>query len=632
MFRSNELIDNTYQILKELGAGGAGVVYLAYHVRLQKYVVVKKIKDGVTEMMPSRKEADILKNLHHPNLPQVYDFVQDEGGIYTVIDFVEGTDLATYMREGYDFSEQQLLFWFYQIAQVLDYLHSQSTPIYHCDIKPENIMITPDGNAILIDFNVSLSSQYLSLLGVTPAYASPEQLIIAQEISTFGASDEFIDGRSDIYSLGATFYHAMTRVRPIPNQVMQPLVEQELGYSESFCRIVDRSMAYDREKRYENALKLLSALERSGASNRKNGLMFATRCLSILLSAALIATGAYFLVTGAKLKKHEAYVSKLTAAFSALSDGDMERTEDLCFEILNGSEYKGFLNENPKERAQLLHALGEVEYQNQRYATAAEQYERAFRTLPRTETELRSKYLRDATVSYAESGDLSKAQLLIDEASDSDLDDVDMLLVQAVLAAKNGNGNQAAEYAQQLLDRTSDEELCARAAMAVASASSNPETELKWLKIAEQYKTNKTLLRALASANVRLSLATYSEAVANDALRQACSYYEELTSDAYPSKTDWINYSVVLRMMRRFDEAIQSMERQLSVYPDDYRILTQLAFATHEKGDISTAKEYCASALQAWKADRSPDREDQYSENIQNLNSLAEMLGVGGVQ
>ena len=632
MFKNNELIDNTYQILKELGAGGAGVVYLAYHVRLQKYVVVKKIKDGVTDLMPTRKEADILKNLHHPNLPQVYDFVQDQGGIYTVIDFVEGTDLATYMREGYDFSEQQLIFWFYQIAQVLDYLHSQSTPIYHCDIKPENIMITPDGNAILIDFNVSLSSQYLALLGITPAYASPEQLTIAQEVSTFGTSDEFIDGRSDIYSLGATFYHAMTKVRPIPHQIMKPLAEQELGYSESFSRIVDRAMAYDREARYDNALKLLNALERSGVTNRRYGIMFATRCLSILLSAALIAAGAYCLITGARLKKQEVYIGKLTETFSALSEGNMDRTEDLCYELLNGSEYRSFLNENPTDRAQLLHSLGEVEYQNQRFAAAAEQYERAYRTLPQANAELRSKFLRDATVSYAESGDLAKAQSLIDEASAVDLDDADMLLVRAVLAAKNGDAATAADYAQQLLDRTSDAELCARAAMAVASAATEPEMELEWLKIAERYKINKTLLRALASANVRLAYKAETPSIYNEALRQACAYYEELTSDTYPTKTDWINYSVVLRMLERFDDAVQSLESQLTVYPDDYRILMQLTFAAYEAGDSVKAKEYCLAAVQAWRADRSPDREDPYSETIQDFNSLAERLGVGGVQ
>ena len=632
MFIENELIDNTYQILKELGVGGAGVVYLAYHVRLQKYVVIKRIKDGMTEALPTRKEADILKNLHHPNLPQVYDFVQDRSGIYTVIDYVEGTELATLIREGYEFTEQQLLFWFYQIAQVLDYLHCQSTPISHCDIKPENIMITSEGNAVLIDFNVSLSSQYLSMIGVSPPYASPEQLTIAQEMSSFGISDEIIDERSDIYSLGATFYHAMTHVRPVPKYVMPPLCEQDLGYSESFCRIVDRAMEYDREKRFPNAYKLLIAIERSGALNRGYKLLFFARCASILLSALLIASGAYCLITGNSRKKQETYTEKLTAAFSALSDGNTEKSEELCYELLNGSDYREFLNENPVERAKLLHSIGEAEYQNQSYKVAAEYYEKALNTLPKNDKEYRSTYLADASIAYAESGDVAKAQRLIDSARDSELDSPEMLLVQTVLAARKGEAVRAADFARELLSKTTDPELCARAAIAAASVATSAEAELQWLQTAQGYQTSKTILRALASANAKLAQEAGSEYVREQALRQAREYYEQLTSDAYPSKTDWINYSIVLRLRREYDEAARMLLRQIDVYPDDYRILMQLAFVYNEKGDLSGARTYCADAIEAWRNDRTSDRERSDSENIQALNSLAQRLGIGGIE
>ena len=90
MIVSQGLIDNKYQIIKEIGSGGTGVVYLAYHHNLKKYVVLKKIKQWTMTQDMFRREADLLKNLHHTYLPQVYDFITVGSDIYTVIDYIEG--------------------------------------------------------------------------------------------------------------------------------------------------------------------------------------------------------------------------------------------------------------------------------------------------------------------------------------------------------------------------------------------------------------------------------------------------------------------------------------------------------------------------------------------------------------
>ena len=131
-----DILDNTYQIMEEIGSGAGGIVYKAFHIRLQKYVVVKKIKDNFLGRIDSRSEVDILKRLHHPYLPQVYDFIQQGSEIYTVMDFINGQDLEKLLEQGWQFSEEQLLIWLNQLAQVLDYLHSQSPCIVHSDIKP----------------------------------------------------------------------------------------------------------------------------------------------------------------------------------------------------------------------------------------------------------------------------------------------------------------------------------------------------------------------------------------------------------------------------------------------------------------------------------------------------------------
>ena len=163
MLTANVILNETYQIIRPIGKGGMGVVYLAYHLRLQKYVVVKRIAQNITGRLSARTEADILKNLHHPNLPQVYDFVQEGSSVYTVIDYIDGEDLGSYIRSGYVFSEQELVRWMRQLAQALEYLHSRTPPVLHMDIKPGNIMIDRQGNAVLIDFNISLN---LSLIHI----------------------------------------------------------------------------------------------------------------------------------------------------------------------------------------------------------------------------------------------------------------------------------------------------------------------------------------------------------------------------------------------------------------------------------------------------------------------------------
>ena len=89
-----------YTIIRHLGKGGIGEIYLAYHENLQKQVIVKKVKDHCVDIMDSRIEVDILKNLHHRYLPQVYDFIQINGGIYTVMDYIPGHDLLYPAGEG----------------------------------------------------------------------------------------------------------------------------------------------------------------------------------------------------------------------------------------------------------------------------------------------------------------------------------------------------------------------------------------------------------------------------------------------------------------------------------------------------------------------------------------------------
>ena len=171
------ILGGTYEIIGEIGSGGGGVVFLARHLRLQTDVVVKKIKDDVLGRVESRKEADILKKLKHPYLPRVYDFIETEDGVYTVMDYIQGENLENAVKKHGKYSQKQVKKWAEQLGEALDYLHSQQPPIIHSDIKPANIMLTEDGNVCLIDFNISLAmgESMESAVGISAGFSPPEQ-------------------------------------------------------------------------------------------------------------------------------------------------------------------------------------------------------------------------------------------------------------------------------------------------------------------------------------------------------------------------------------------------------------------------------------------------------------------------
>lgn len=177
VLQKGTVLAQTYEIVEEIGAGGGGIVYRAKHLRLQTDVVVKKIKDEVRGKVKSRQEADILKNLKHPYLPRVYDFIETDDGVYTVMDFIHGENLGDAVKRHGKYSEKQVRRWAEQLGEALDYLHNQKPAIIHSDIKPANIMLTKDDNVCLIDFNISLAmgGTMESAVGISAGYSPPEQ-------------------------------------------------------------------------------------------------------------------------------------------------------------------------------------------------------------------------------------------------------------------------------------------------------------------------------------------------------------------------------------------------------------------------------------------------------------------------
>jgi basic membrane protein A len=206
-----QILNSRYRIVKLLGQGGFGAVYRAWDVSLERPCALKENLDTSEDAQRQfRREAVILANLSHPNLPHVIDhFTLPGQGQYLVMEFVEGEDLQSMLdKQGGPLEAARILPWIGQICDALSYLHEQNPPIIHRDIKPANIKITPVGKAVLVDFGIAkiFDPHLRTTVGaraVTPGFSPPEQ---------YGQGTT--DARSDVYALGATLYALLTGKAP----------------------------------------------------------------------------------------------------------------------------------------------------------------------------------------------------------------------------------------------------------------------------------------------------------------------------------------------------------------------------------------------------------------------------------
>lgn len=174
----SRIIAGIYEIEQEIGAGGGGIVYLGRHIRLRKQVVLKADKRSLnTDEVSLRREVDFLKELSHTYIPQVYDYVQEDGVVYTVMDYIEGESLDKLLKRNAIPTQPQVIKWSCQLLEALSYLHKQKPHgILHGDIKPANIMLRTNGDVCLIDFNIALAlgEDGAVKVGYSRGYASPE--------------------------------------------------------------------------------------------------------------------------------------------------------------------------------------------------------------------------------------------------------------------------------------------------------------------------------------------------------------------------------------------------------------------------------------------------------------------------
>ena len=265
-----DVIAERYHVLKKLGEGGMGAVYLAEHVKMGRKSAVKIMNPGMVNdadaIQRFNREATNASKITHPNVAAIYDFGETkEGLIYLAMEFIEGDSLTAVIEKAGALPARRAANIALQTADGLSLAHDMG--IVHRDLKPDNIMIAKnrDGSDCVkvVDFGIAKATENTNqkvtktgLVVGTPEYMSPEQL----------AGDK-LDGRSDIYSLGLVTFNMLTGKLPFPSETVQEsmimrltdrprtLVEMtgQAHWPQALQDVLDKALARDANERYQNA-------------------------------------------------------------------------------------------------------------------------------------------------------------------------------------------------------------------------------------------------------------------------------------------------------------------------------------------------------------------------------------------
>ncbi len=264
-----------YEVLKQLGKGAMGVVYLGQDPRINRTCAIKTFRfsdDLEPDEMESLKkkffrEAESAGTLNHPNIVTIYDAGDEQDLAYIAMEYLEGEDLQKFTKKKNLLPMRKVLAFLANIADGLDYAHAKG--IVHRDVKPANIMILKSGVIKITDFGIAritaTSQTQTGVVKGTPHYMSPEQI-----------SGEKVDGRSDIFSLGVMMYQMLTGTLPFTGDSPAALMHQIMNVRhpdprqrnpkllKAHVTIIDKALEKDRDKRYQKASEMAAHLKALG--------------------------------------------------------------------------------------------------------------------------------------------------------------------------------------------------------------------------------------------------------------------------------------------------------------------------------------------------------------------------------
>ena len=659
---AGQILGEQYVIREKIGEGGGGVVYRAFDRNLQSDVVVKQIKGGSPSALENRTEVDILKNLKHEHLPKVLNFFEYSGELYTVMDFIPGENFSRALRRQGRYLQRDVYRWAVALSDVLAYLHSQTPPVIHSDIKPGNIILDPrTGDVTLIDFNISLifRRNQQDATWISGGYSHPEQYRKIEDYLNYvdwtyrqqtrsyrsdnnaypygngsytGPTRVFdrytlpivastigrgVDTRSDVYSFGATMYHLLTGYRPdVDFKAVIPISRFNIDLYPSFAAIIDKCMRLDPEQRYRdgialnNALKNIFELDEEYIAYKKG--KFHRKLISgILIGAgALMLTGGFFLnrsITGSRYNeliaeihsdieqgKYEdvsALIDEARAINPSGADSYVEeamlfyRKGDYDSAILTADKAIGDStiggNNEDQMRADLYYVMGDAYLEKEDYANASSALEKAIELFDGN-----NLYYRDYAVSLAKAQYLDKAEEVLSQAIDANLNQDSVEYCEAEIAFAKREFDEAVTKFTSVLNGSTDSELIARSTLMLSRCySEQGDLDARISFLDEQIKEadpsiQMRLIRELADSWVMK--ARYDSSNAPDCYTRALEQYRKLYDNGTRTITLLENISACCQNSGRFEEALEKANEMIDLYPENYLGYVRKAFVLVE--------------------------------------------------
>lgn len=700
-----------YDDIRALGEGGMGDIFLAHKKRLDIDVVIKRTKKGLAGRLDSANEAEILKGIRHQYLPRIYDIIQSpDGSLNTVMDYIPGEDMLHYVRSHGTADQAEAYRWAQQLCEVVSYLHSQKPPIIHCDIKPRNVMIMPNGNICLIDFNTSLLlKDHMKLLGLTNGYAAPEQYhqrsatsgkpVSAEETvldgtaaggtvadvaradatvldttaadektvldtsiaraaddgtvldtsareqgstggrstggvsgssrffrrnSSFGAATATtaqdygeISPRTDVYSIGATLYFALTGNTPERSlDEVTPLSSFDLPVSPVFVAIIERAMAKNQEERFPSADEMLRALHdvdkmdsRFSAFSRKKRVAYAAIVLLWALGAGCLSYAA----VSARNARENNYQNLVAQARDYDAQGQYSQAEEVLREATSMSP----------EQVDSYLILAEVYYHEGNYQLAIDTLDNALSSGSVSKDELSGEalsaiyYIKGCA--YSELGNTEDALRAQGQAVSYDADNEDAILQKALMEAKSGMLSDAIESLGNLTDQARASFVQAEVYQMQGDVENAIDSygiaieslddmdlllqayldEGKMLAENQRYDEQIDLLQEGAQRLGDGKNALLKEALAEaygtrngegDAQREI-TLLRELRESGRNDINIGLNLSAAYQNTHDFDSSLEVLRELQTDYPYDYRVDMRLAFVTADQQSALSREE-----------------------------------------
>ncbi len=638
------LLGEDFSDLRPLGEdGGLSRLFSAHKRSLDLDVVIKRMRMDPNRPADVQREARVMTSLRHQYLPRIFDFKTDgDGYCYTIMERIPGCTLRQYLRQKGALPQKQALLWMKQLAQAAAYMHSQQPPIIHSDIKPENIMITPQGDICLIDFNASLElrDDGAEAVGATMRYAAPEQYNFPLERfgdpqALFGERRALYDmalqaqpygkvtARTDLYAIGACAYFMLTGYDPACwNQERIPLERYDIQLGDPLRLVIERCMELEPSRRFSDAKELLRAL---GGLARMDGRYRAWR---IRCQAAALAVGSAFILSvfvalwGWLLLRQEggeAYNSLILQAQEAEPDylqaqellmeaialdrerpeayanlgallyrmGDYRQAVELLAQVRPDQTGSLAQGEAAQVQGQIQYVLGSCYYQLEEYDEALMCYQLAVSFCPEDPACRRELAVCAARTGNDALADQALSALAGMNRPEEDAGDIE--LVMGEIASARGEYEEALTFLSTVVRASDNHSFIGRAALQAAQCcrqlgSGWLEQEIEVLETAVQrleISENGLQSQLLAEALIRRASAQPERRA--ESYEQALGLLQDLMNRGQPTLTVRQNTALVLEYLDRFDEAEALLLRLREDFPMDYRPSMRLALLCFDR-------------------------------------------------